>query len=112
MAMFEHAYERPADKHFRWWHNWAVRSRLKPMIEVGRMLKRRFESIITHLRHQVTKAASESINAKIHWVKCTARDPRQRNPSLQLPPGHHLELPFGLSRPSLVLSSYRFSSRN
>jgi len=46
------------------------------MIEVGRMLKRRFENIITYLRHQVTNAASESINAKIHWVKYTARDPR------------------------------------
>jgi len=65
MAMFEYIYERPARKHFRWWHNWAVRSRLKPMIEVGRMLQRRFENIITYLRHRVTNAASESINAKI-----------------------------------------------
>lgn len=32
MALFYYVYERPARKHFRWWHNWAVRSRLKPMI--------------------------------------------------------------------------------
>lgn len=50
MALFEYQYERPARKHFRWWHGWAVRSRLKPMIEVARMLKRRFENIITYLR--------------------------------------------------------------
>lgn len=73
MALFSYVYERPARKHFRWWHNWAVRSRLQPMIEVGRMLKRRFENIITYLRHRVTNAASESINAKIQWVKYTAR---------------------------------------
>jgi len=37
------------------------------------MLKRRFENIITYLRHQITNAASESLNAKIQWVKYTAR---------------------------------------
>ena len=73
MALYSYVYERPARKHFRWWHNWAVRSRLQPMIEVARMLKRRFENIITYLRHRITNAASESINAKIQWVKYTAR---------------------------------------
>lgn len=42
MALYGYIYERPARKHFRWWLNWALRSRLKPMIEVARMLKRRF----------------------------------------------------------------------
>ena len=51
MALYSYIYERPAKKHFRWWHNWAMRSRLQPMIEVARMLKRRFENIITYLRH-------------------------------------------------------------
>jgi transposase len=78
MALFDYVYERPARKHFRWWHNWAVRSRLQPMIEVGRMLQRRFENIITYLQHRVTNAASESINAKIQWVKYTARGFRNK----------------------------------
>jgi transposase len=78
MALFHYVYERPARKHFHVWHNWAVRSPLKPMIEVGRMLKRRFENIITYLRHRVTNAASESINAKIQWVKYTARGFRNK----------------------------------
>jgi len=60
------------------WHNWAVRSRLQPMIGVARMLKRRFENIITYLRHRITNAASESINAKVQWVKYTARGFRNR----------------------------------
>jgi len=78
MAFFGYFYERPARKHFRWWHNWATRSRLRPMIEKARMIKRRFENIVTYLRHRITNAASESINSKIQWVKYTARGFRSK----------------------------------
>ena len=78
MALYGYVYERPARKHFRWWHGWAVRSRLQPMIETARMLKRRLENILTYLRHRVTNAASESINSKIQWVKYTARGFRNK----------------------------------
>ena len=78
MAFFSYVYERPARKHFQWWYNWAVRSRLEPMKEKARMLKRRFENKITYLQHQITNAASESLNAKIQWVKYTARGFRNK----------------------------------
>ena len=78
MAFFGYFYERPARKHFRWWHNWATRSRLRPMIEKARMIKRRFENIVTYLKHRITNAASESINSKIQWVKYTARGFRSK----------------------------------
>jgi transposase len=78
MALFSYVYERPARKHFRWWHGWAVRSRLQPMIETARMLKRRLENVLTYLRHRITNAASESINSKIQWVKYTARGFRNK----------------------------------
>jgi transposase len=77
-ALFHYIYERPARKHLRWWHNGAVRGRPEPMLEVERRLKRRFENIITYLQHRATNAASESINAKIQWVKCTARGFRNK----------------------------------
>jgi len=48
------------------------------MKEKARMLKRRFENVITYLRHQITNAASESLNAKIQWVKYTARGFRNK----------------------------------
>ena len=76
MAFFGYTYERPARKHFLWWRNWAVRSRLQPMIEKARMLKRRFENIVTYLRHPVTNAASDPSIPKIQWVKYTARGSR------------------------------------
>jgi transposase len=78
MALYNYTYEKPARKHFGWWYNWAVRSRLEPMKQVALMLKRRFENIITYLRHQITNATSESLNAKIQWVKYTARGFRNK----------------------------------
>lgn len=78
MAFFLYSYERPARKHFKWWCNWASRSRLRPMLEKARMLKRRFENIVTYLRLGVTNAASESINSKVQWVKYTARGFRNK----------------------------------
>lgn len=79
MAFFCYFYERQARRHYRWWHNWAVRSRLRPMIEKARMIQRRFENIVTYLKHRITNAASESINSKIQWVKYTARGFRNKN---------------------------------
>jgi transposase len=78
MSLYNYTYEGPARKHFQWWYKWAVRSRLAPMKEVAGMLKRRFDNIITYLKHRITNAASESINSKIQWVKYTARGFRNK----------------------------------
>jgi transposase len=78
MTLFDYIYPGPARKHFHWWHGWAVRSRLKPMKKVAEMMKRRFENIITFVQHRITNATSESINAKIQWVKYTARGFRNK----------------------------------
>jgi transposase len=78
MALYGYTYEKPARKHFQWWYNWAVRSRLEPMKKIAGMLKRRFENIITYLEHPITNATSESLNAKIQWVKYTARGFRNK----------------------------------
>jgi len=48
------------------------------MKEVAGMLKRRFANIVTYLKHRITNATSESINAKIQWVKYTARGYRNK----------------------------------
>ena len=49
------------------------------MKKVASLLKRRFENIITYLTHPITNATSESINAKIQWVKYTARGFRNKH---------------------------------
>lgn len=78
MRLFQYRSESWAQKHFRWWHNWAMHSRLEPMKKVARMIKRRLPNILTYLRHRLTNAGSESINAKLQWVKYTARGYRNK----------------------------------
>lgn len=73
MNLFTYSYTAAARSFFNRWYGWASRSRLDPIIEVGRMLKRRIENILTFIKHRITNAASESLNAKIQWVKYTAR---------------------------------------
>lgn len=48
------------------------------MIDKARMIQRRFENIVTYLKHRITNAVSESINSKIQWVKYTARGFRNK----------------------------------
>lgn len=78
MVLFNYRSESWAYRHFHWWHGWAMRSRLEPMKKVARMMKRRLVNIITYLRHRITNAGSESINAKLQWVKYTARGYRNK----------------------------------
>lgn len=78
MGLFDYVYEGAARNHFKWWYNWATHSRLKPIIDVARMLKSRLANILTYLKHRITNAASESLNAKIQWVKFTARGFRNK----------------------------------
>jgi transposase len=78
MYLFDFTYEGPARKHFNWWYNWATHSRLQPVIKVARTLKTRLDNILTYLKHRITNATSESLNAKIQWVKYTARGFRNK----------------------------------
>jgi transposase len=73
MDMYLHDDESVAREHFAKWHRWAVRSRLKPMVEVAKMLRRRIANILTYFRFRMTNAKSEAINAKVQWVKYSAR---------------------------------------
>lgn len=79
MVLWDYTYEGPARKHFGWWYRWATHSRLKPMIDKAKMLKERLANVLTYLKHRITNATSESINAKIQWVKYTARGYRNFN---------------------------------
>lgn len=73
MGLYLYKGEEAAREFFRRWYGWAVRTRLKPMVEVAKMLKRRIKHVLSYVRLQVTNAKSEAINAKIQWVKYTAR---------------------------------------
>jgi len=60
------------------WFKWAIRSRLEPIREVASMIKRHLNGILNAIVLGVTNARSEGINAKIQWIKYTARGFRNR----------------------------------
>lgn len=73
MALFSYSYRKAARRYFKWWYYWASHSRLAPMVAVAKMLKSRITNVLTYFSHRITNAMSESLNAKIQWVKYTAR---------------------------------------
>ena len=73
LTLWDYRYEGPARKFFGWWYRWATHSRLQPMIDKARLVKRRLGNILTYLQHGITNALSEAMNAKIQWIKYMAR---------------------------------------
>lgn len=70
---WEYTYPRNARKFFANWYAWAVRSRLKPISDVAKMLKRHLDDIVTYFRHYITNATSEGFNSRIQSIKSQAR---------------------------------------
>ncbi len=62
-----------AQKFFTRWFWQATHSQLKPVAEVAKLIQRHLPNILTYLRHGITNAALEAVNATIQWVKKTAR---------------------------------------
>ncbi len=67
-----------ARRFFRRWYFWATHSRLSPMIEAARMIKRHLGGVLNYIRHRVTNALAEGINSKIETIKKRACGFRNR----------------------------------
>lgn len=78
MSLWHYAYRSNARKAWNQWYSWAIRSQLEPVKKVAKMIKRHLEGILTAVVCGVTNARSEGINAKIQWIKYTARGFRNR----------------------------------
>lgn len=68
-----YSYQASAKKFFDQWCWWATHSRLKPMADVAKLMKRHLDNILTYLRHQITNAMMEGFNSKIQTIKANAR---------------------------------------
>ena len=68
-----------AQKSWRKWIAWARRCHLEPMKKVAAMIRNHLPGIIKAIVTRTTNAATESINAKIQWIKFTARGFRNRH---------------------------------
>ena len=62
-----------AEKFFEQWYEWAIRSRLKPIVDKAKMLKKHIKGLLNFVKHKITNAKSEGINSKIQHVKYSAR---------------------------------------
>ena len=57
-----------AEEFFAAWYGWAVRSRLRPMLKVARMIKTHLANILTYFRHRLSNAAVEGLNNLIQGL--------------------------------------------
>ena len=67
-----------AERMWKRWYGWAIRSRLEPVKKVARMIKRHWDRVIDAVLTNVTNARSEATNAKIQWIKRLACGYRNR----------------------------------
>lgn len=79
-AMGLWAYKSPAAAERAWKGllGWMARSRLDPMIRVGRMLRRHLKGVLNAVLTGVTNAMSEGLNSRIQWIKKQACGFRNR----------------------------------
>ena len=68
-----YTYHGAAQTFFARWFWRATHSRLRPMVQVAKMIQRHLPNVLTYLTHGITNAGLEAINATIQWVKKTAR---------------------------------------
>lgn len=61
------------------WLSWALRSRLEPVKEIARMVKKHLWGILNVIVHRVTNATTEAINATIQMLKWRACGCRNRD---------------------------------
>lgn len=61
------------------WLSWAFRSRMEPVRKVARLIKEHLWGILNAVVKRLTNASSESINARIQWMKKNACGFRNRD---------------------------------
>ena len=62
-----------AERAWKTWNAWAMRSRLEPIKKVARMINRHWEGVMNAVTSGITNAMAEGINTKIQWIKRQAR---------------------------------------
>jgi len=62
-----------ARRFFDQWFKRAVRSKIKPIVDVARTLLRHLPGLLAYITHRITNALSESLNSRIQTLKNNAR---------------------------------------
>lgn len=61
------------------WYFWATHSRLKPVIDVAKTIRRHIANVLTYFEHRITNAVAEGLNSKIGTVQKRACGLRNRD---------------------------------
>jgi transposase len=69
--LWHYQHKDEARRHWQAWNAWAIRSRLKPVLKVARMIQTHLENVLTFCEHRITNATIEGLNSKIQAVKKT-----------------------------------------
>jgi len=70
---WSYTYAGCAERHFKQWYSWAIRSRLEPIKAKARMIKSHLPNILTYFKHPISNAVAEGLNSKIQTIKANAR---------------------------------------
>jgi transposase len=71
--LWAYRYTKPAQRYFKTWCTRAMRSQLKPIKAVTKMLRRHETGILNYIKHRITNAAAEGFNSVIQTIKANAR---------------------------------------
>ena len=61
------------EKHWKRWYFWATHSRLQPVIDAARTLKRHKAGLMSYFAHRVSNAGAEGLNSRIQTIRVSAR---------------------------------------
>jgi transposase len=66
------------EKHWKSWFFWATHSKLQPVIDAAKTLKRHEDGLLSFFAHRITSAGAEGLNSKIQAIRVSARGFRNR----------------------------------
>jgi transposase len=78
MLLWGYAKRGWAERMWKHWYGWAIRSRLEPVKRVARMIQKHWDGVINAATSDVTNALAEGLNSQIQWIKRKACGYRNR----------------------------------
>ena len=78
-ALWTYRHQAAVKRFFTRWYGWAIRSRLAPVKQVAKTLKRHLAGVLRFVTHPITNGVAEGLNSKIMSIKRKAGG--FRNPS-------------------------------
>jgi transposase len=69
--LWDYRYRAWAERHWKYWYNWATHSQLPPIVKAARTIECHLPNVLTYFVHRITNATCEGMNSKIETIKKT-----------------------------------------